>query len=333
MSSILDTKADWVRIAEAAYPTTETDEGGASGVLDAFRGVMLAGPVSVMSAAFCEGSEPVVRFYAGEMYRNLGFQALTDALRADPAAVDAFFFPPSIVNTHSSLDRRVSPSARRMMETYRAYAGIADALGTVVSAVPGESTVIFAGSTARISVGRAEADLLTRAALHVEAALRARRRPETIRAVLDPSGKIVHFEPGAPARERLVVQARRIERARSRRTRRTPEALELWTTLVDGRASLVERFDGGKRYYLVLDNRAERRPMRALTRGEISVVSDAARGLSGSSSPTVTAFQRRAFLRAWRARPRSWGSRAARSSCESPRSSVTRRDTSSRRRR
>ncbi len=281
VGSILNTKVDWVGIAEASYRAAETDEAWANGVLGAARGAMRTEMVSLMSAEFPEGGEPALRFYVGEDSRAMAVGALEAALKADPAAVDDVFFPPSILNTHSRLERGMSPRSRGLLAAYRRHLGIADALGAVVSAAPRESTVIFAGSKARISLERPEANLLTRVALHVEAGLRARRRPESILAVLDPSGTIVHVERGAPAREAMVEQTRRIERARTRRARRTPEALELWTALVDGHASLVERFDGGKRHYLVLENRPERRPMRALTRSELSVVSDAARGLSG----------------------------------------------------
>lgn len=279
MASIFHTGGDWVGVAEAAYRSSETDDEWALGVLDAVRGVIRAQWVSIICATFSEEHEPRMAAY-GETFGEMGLRGLKELSMQDSAGFDLFFFPPSIINTQSSVDRRASRGTRRALRAYRAHFGIADALAAVANPTDSESAVLFAATHAPIALSRTNIELLTRAALHVEAGLRLRRHPEVIRAVVDTSGRAIHIEPGAPSRELLESHTRKVERARTRRARRAPEALDLWTALVDGRTSLIERFDGGKRYYLAVDNRPERRPLRALTRGELDVVSDAARGLT-----------------------------------------------------
>src|SRR5207253_2569995 len=100
-----------------------------------------------------------------------------------------------------------------------------------------------------------------------------------------------------PNADDLGFHVKRIERARTRKQRREPAAFDLWPALTSGRVSIVERFDGRKRCYYVVDNAPATRRLRTFTRGEIDVVSHAARGLSskliayalGVSAPRVSA--------------------------------------------
>ena len=259
MASIFHTGGDWVGVAEAAYRSSETDDEWALGVLDAVRGVIRAQWVSIICATFSEEHEPRMAAY-GETFGEMGLRGLKELSMQDSAGFDLFFFPPSIINTQSSVDRRASWGTRRALRAYRAHFGIADALAAVANPTDRESAVLFAATHAPIALSRTNIELLTRAALHVEAGLRLRRHPEVIRAVVDTSGRAIHIEPGAPSRELLESHTRKVERARTRRARRAPEALDLWTALVDGRTSLIERFDGGKRYYLAVDNRHRIQP-------------------------------------------------------------------------
>ena len=89
----------------------------------------------------------------------------------------------------------------------------------------------------------------------------------------------MHREGGDVGASGLAERVSRIEQSRTRSRRRQPEALDLLGALVEGEASIVERFDGGKRYYVVLDNPPSRRRHRALTRREAEIVRMAARGL------------------------------------------------------
>ncbi len=287
---------DWVGVVEAAYRTGLDDKAWANGVTEAVRRVFANGAASLISVEFGKAAEPRLLFDGGESYGEDQLSRIIDLSRLDPTAIDVFWFPPSILNTHRSLMRAASPPARAMITAFQERAGIADALGAVLSPVPGESTVLFSGSDHEIALSRYEENAVLRVALHIEAAIRLRRRPDLVKAIVEPNGKVVHLEAGAPAAGKLTEAARGVERARTRRHRRSPEAVELWKTLIDGRASLVERTDGGRRHYLVIENAPERTPMLALTKGELDVVADAARGLSakliayghGISAPTVS---------------------------------------------
>jgi len=104
--------------------------------------------------------------------------------------------------------------------------------------------------------------------------------PERAAAVFSGNGVLEHADTAVadPAtRQRLVDALRRIDRARCRRRRRTPdEALDLWRAFVDRQYSLVESFDrGGRRMLLAIRVRGD---LRALTPREQAVVQLAANG-------------------------------------------------------
>lgn len=101
--------------------------------------------------------------------------------------------------------------------------------------------------------------LLLRIATHFAAAFRLRNDAERAEAVLGPDGRVEHAEAAArplPARRSLTAAVRSIDRARTRRVREEAgEALDLWQGLVDGRWSLIERFErDGRRYYVARPN-------------------------------------------------------------------------------
>ena len=78
-----------------------------------------------------------------------------------------------------------------------------------------------------------------------------------VEAVLDPSGGMQHGRNDAtatPAREKLREAVRRIECARTAGGRSDPDAaMDRWEALVDGRWSLVDRFDSdGKRFVVAI---------------------------------------------------------------------------------
>jgi len=102
--------------------------------------------------------------------------------------------------------------------------------------------------------------LLTRLAVHLGTGLRLHRRLESeARAVLTPSGALVHAEgeaKDASARERLRRAVVAVERARGgmRRTGLV-DAVEQWKGLVSARWTLVDRFESdGRRYVVAKDN-------------------------------------------------------------------------------
>jgi DNA-binding CsgD family transcriptional regulator len=130
----------------------------------------------------------------------------------------------------------------------------------------------------------------TRIAAHVTAGARLRRTllsqadghasPE---AVLSPSGEVQHAESsaqGRTARDILREAALRMDRARSKKVRvDSDEALKLWSALVGGRWSLVDRFDrDGRRFIVAHRNEPRVSDPRALSARERQVLAFLASG-------------------------------------------------------
>lgn len=80
----------------------------------------------------------------------------------------------------------------------------------------------------------------------------------------------------------LVQQAKTISRVRLRSERTKDEALAVWTALVEGRWSVIERVDtDGKRLYFAYENSPQARAYRALTPSEATVLDQSVQGLPG----------------------------------------------------
>lgn len=96
---------------------------------------------------------------------------------------------------------------------------------------------------------------MERIAAHLASAGRLRASAPHEDAVLDASGRLLDARAGADrSRDVLRDAARRIDRARSRRTS-DEERVELWNALVEGRWSLVEKFDtDGRRMFVARRN-------------------------------------------------------------------------------
>lgn len=104
-------------------------------------------------------------------------------------------------------------------------------------------------------------------------------------AVVSPSGAILHAEGDAKqpsVRDQLRAAAARIDRARGRLRNRAPmEALDLWHGIIDGRWSLVDRFESdGRRTLVAVRNDARCLDPRLLTPRQRQTVRLVAEGLS-----------------------------------------------------
>ncbi len=99
---------------------------------------------------------------------------------------------------------------------------------------------------------------------------------EPVEAVLDSGGKVHDARAraaSASARQLLRDAVRRIEKARTAQGRSDPDAaMDSWVGLVDGRWSLVDRFDtDGKRFVVAVKNDPDHPDPRGLTMGEREV--------------------------------------------------------------
>lgn len=278
-------RTDWVSVLEAAYAPSPSDEAWAEAVADACAPLFerALGLTAVRHSA--DLSSATVAFSTGGL-APLSRSMFDTAMRQGQgsALLRSFFYPSSMVHTMRSLSTVTPRDAFDVADSAFASAGLVDAIGLLMNPMPGLAVVLYAPAATRVSLGSHQEQTYTRLALHVEAALRLRCRPESVRAVVSSTGKVLHLERPprgrAPRTNALTDRVRRVERARSRQARREPEALALWEALAAGDASLAPRTEGTRRHYLVLDNPPSRRPMRALSNAELDVVTYAARGLS-----------------------------------------------------
>lgn len=202
----------------------------------------------------------------------------------DRSALELFdaFFSSTYATTESNL--RVDAVNLIPADFHRAYRQAAegpDAL-VLIARVDEHHLALTVSCASMLELAKPELRLLTRLALHVEAALELRQHPTRERLLLRPDGKVLHRLAGASALvdEELRRHVQRVEGVRSYRRRKTPEALPIWTALVQGRFGLVERTDtDGQRYYVVVERALS--PSRVLSPVEKRSIELAARGLSG----------------------------------------------------
>ena len=172
-------------------------------------------------------------------------------------------------------------------------AGFVDAF--TLFAQDGEGFGLCVGGPSRRELFPAERTLHVwrRAGLHFAAALRLRRKLRATRreglrceALVGPDGRVAHVEgplrDDVDARERLRAAVARVELARTAGVRRDPcRALELWAGLMDGRWSMVDRWESdGRRYIAVHANAPEVADPRALAPRERAVARYVALGAS-----------------------------------------------------
>jgi DNA-binding CsgD family transcriptional regulator len=295
---------DFVGVLEAAYATAPDDEAWARRVVDSARAFFVpsrfVGMNMIEHAPDCSSAR--ITLAAGDLMERLAGHVQDDPARAFGVDVlHTMYYPPRPVWTFkemlSALPREAADGIFRTLQPKNAAIRVRDALGMFCHPEPGVAACFYGleENTVHASVHRRT--LLTQVALHIETALRLRRRPSSLLAVLAPDGRILHAEDGAPEHALLTRAVGRLEEARRRATRRQAGALDLWEALVCGQASLVEREDAGRRCYFVVENAPVRQPLRMLTDGEHDVVSYAARGLTsklvayalGLSASTVSA--------------------------------------------
>ena len=215
-----------------------------------------------------------------EIFFAAGAQSMIEAF--DERTFRELYYPPRMVLTLASACARLGGTSPKVLrEHLRANTPGVDMLGVVLHPEPGVAAVLFTLLTAESQVTSDTRRFLTKFGLHLETHLRARRRPEEVCAIITPAGKVEHLAAErAPPAATIAEHVGRIERARTSRTRREPEALDMWPALVGGRLSLIERFDGGRRYYYAVENAPPSQPIRALTADEIAAISYATRGMS-----------------------------------------------------
>jgi DNA-binding CsgD family transcriptional regulator len=190
--------------------------------------------------------------------------------------------------------------------------GYPDTFGLSASGPTGVGVAVNSPFRQISTITKATRQRWFRIGAHLQAAFRLRRaltrNPADPEAVLEPGAGVIHAEPAASspsARQTLREAAKRIEAARTGSTRQNDdEALSLWQGLIDGRWSLVDRFDSdGRRYLVAYANPHAVSDPRALTLRERQVAGLVGAGESnkavgyrlGLSAGAVATLLRRAL--------------------------------------
>jgi DNA-binding NarL/FixJ family response regulator len=214
---------------------------------------------------------------------NFIVQAAVLDLVVDPADFLQAYFPPNVVVSFSGLAKT---GARRIRELYTSAltrTGIDDCVSVMVHPLPGLVGGIAAPAASKVPLNRDDRRRLTWLGLHIEAALRLRLRPESLRAVVGPTGRVEHLTPGAPPAGELARAAATIREVRHQH-RRGGDALAIWPALVGGELSVVQRTIGTRPHYFFFDNPPHRQPFSQLTGPEQDAVGAIARAESGKSA-------------------------------------------------
>lgn len=176
-------------------------------------------------------------------------------------------------------DSDTSRAARMLFEAV----GAADFCAVIIIDPTGRGAIVSVARRHRERPSGAAIHAWARVAAHLAAGFRLVRSLGAVEAVLHPGGRIAHAEgPAAStdAREELRRAAVAIDRSRgSLRRRDRDEALAIWRGLVDGRWSLVDRFEkDGRRFLVAHRNDPRVRDPRALTPRERQVLGYVALG-------------------------------------------------------
>jgi DNA-binding NarL/FixJ family response regulator len=280
----------WLRtVAERAQPLLRVTDVLAYHVDVDDRGISFRTPVSA------QGDADVVRRirYMGDMLerRRSSTLGLVEGLQAKvyEKVVRAALAEPA----DSMLLSEMNTFGPRWMYTL-GVPGVNELLHLLNHHIDGQGLTALVGPRPKRNPLRApERATLQMLGAHIKAGLRLRRRlreqlqavaPTPNGAVLDASSHLVHAAGDAQredVRELLERKAREIDRARTRERRGHDDALEIWQGLIDGRWSLVERFDAdGKRFLLAHENPEQVIDPRGLGELESRIVGLAVRGFS-----------------------------------------------------
>jgi len=175
------------------------------------------------------------------------------------------------------------------MKRFYKHAGLKDYAALQTVEPGGKGVVISAGQLEQRSFGPRTRRLWNRVTAHIASGRRLRaaiaESGASEEAILKPNGTLEHAEgdgTSKTSREALRDAVQRTEKARGKLRKQDPEgATEVWTALVSGRWSLVDRYEtGGRRYIVARRNEHTLRDPRALTQRERAISHLAALGKS-----------------------------------------------------
>lgn len=288
------TAGDLVSVVEAAYHLALDDAGWTEALLERVA-PLLDGGFGVAAIGY-RRTRGALR-WARPVMRDVGSVhalALTTAMKVTPRAIlGRVLDTPSWATSASQVIGPGFPSHPLTRALGHPH-GMHDVVTVNVHGLDGRGLVFAAAQRSLRTISRAERRRWAMCTAHVAAAMRlrgdgdggcadARLGRDDVEAVLDPSGRVVHAEGLArdgDARAALCEGALAMARARGALREHEPElALDVWQGLVDGRWSLVERFESdGRRYIVARRNDPLVLDPRALSLRERQVAAYAVRG-------------------------------------------------------
>ena len=281
-------KRNWIEIIEAAYGLDGDDEQWLQRVADLVRPTLDRGKGIVGYFFDASAEELRISSYVGSgaAPAEVEFARRTHELPVwrSSAMLKATYRSPSALRYSSSMAQK----RWRTLKKGTGFSGPGDVLIFNVADPSHKGCVFGALDLAPGPEALAHRVSWSRMAAHIAAGLRLRRRLNDVddrtpapEAILSPAGSVVHAEGPAKtrsAREVLRDAAVAIDRARGPMRRSDPEAAaELWRGMVDGRWSLVDRFESdGRRLVIAYRNGFAASGPRGLTERERQVVAYAA---------------------------------------------------------
>ena len=285
-------KPTWIEVIEATYDVDSSVQTWLAGVARASHPVLGDG-FGVFAFGYDASTPESLKIdcFAGTPDSPLNAQS---ALAGIQAAGGGRYVRDTFCSLQTEAVRSTPGFAGTDAERMFDASGVGDLV--VINGVDpsGIGTCMGALTSARVRLSRAQRQRYARVAAHLANAYRLRRRlaapasasaaPWGADAVLSAAGRLDHCSGDEvhQARERLRTAAVAIDRARGRLRRIEPDsALAEWEGLVDGRWSLVDKFDtDGKRFVLARRNEPRVTALERLTERERAVVAYAALGHS-----------------------------------------------------
>jgi DNA-binding NarL/FixJ family response regulator len=289
---------DWVHVIEAAHASsTASDQRWGENLVETIRPLLPGADVLALLGMehSSDGRSGKVLMSIGG--KDCGIHPAVNIGQIGIQGIRELYYPERIVQTVGEVLRRVDAAKRAYLKAWLAKMGCEDCLGITLHPQAGKIVMLVAGFGRASNLPRAQRRAFTQIALHVESGFRRRHRSKLVKAAIRADGVVIHRDDDAiELAAKAARQVPSIERAKTRRLRFDEAALALWPALVSGEASLVEHGEGSRREYHVVANAPTMQPVRALTRGELDVLTYAAKGLPvkliayalGLSSATIS---------------------------------------------
>lgn len=277
-------KADWISLIEAGYSLEGDDQQWLDHLFECAK--PLFDPAGVPDAYMYSVTPTTFAVGIGRTSKSSEAIRLKINQAFSPEIIDLLYRSDRILATGSEFLEHVIP--REQYSSMLALVGEAesprrDSWGVTCPCGTGLGVGFTQFLNERRKTTATERKRWLQVAAHLGAGLRLRKfarelslDASPVEAVLDSSGNLHDARERAvetDARENLREAVRRIERTRTIAERDEPDAaLDNWRGLVDGRWSLIDRFDtDGKRFIVAVRNDPKQPDPRGLTPGERQV--------------------------------------------------------------